>query len=258
MALQPTTWNPADKGSDVVLSGGNLTAAVKVSHAVRSVFAASSRKWYWEVSRTAGVDLFVGVATAAAPVYHASGAYPGANAQSWGYYSYNGNKFFNNLGSGAAYGATFAVGAVIGVALDMDAGTLTFYKNGVSQGVAYTGLSGDVYAMVGGASNGATSTCVANFGASAFAQSPPAGHLPGFGPAFEISGTVTDVNGDPAQRTLRAYRRDTGALVGEAVSDSGTGAWSMIVPSTAECTVVCLDDSAGSLENDLVHRVVPA
>ena len=38
------------------------------------------------------------------------------------------NKYNNN--TGASYGATFTTNDVIGVALDLDAGTLTFYKTG--------------------------------------------------------------------------------------------------------------------------------
>ena len=51
-------------------------------------------------------------------------------AGSYVYYT-NGNKY--NGGTGSAYGATFTNGDLIGVALDLDAGTLVFYKNNTSQ-----------------------------------------------------------------------------------------------------------------------------
>lgn len=43
----------------------------------------------------------------------------------------------------AAYGVTFTRGDVIGVAVDLDTanGSITFYKNGVSQGVAYASIN---------------------------------------------------------------------------------------------------------------------
>jgi hypothetical protein len=34
------------------------------------------------------------------------------------------------------------LGDTLGVAVDMDAGSITFYKNNVSQGVAFTDLAG--------------------------------------------------------------------------------------------------------------------
>ena len=45
----------------------------------------------------------------------------------------------NTSGVDVSYGATFTYGDIIGVAIDLDSGTktLTFYKNGVSQGVAF-------------------------------------------------------------------------------------------------------------------------
>jgi hypothetical protein len=52
----------------------------------------------------------------------------GGTGSEAGYYN-NGNKI------GSAYGASYAANDVIGVALDVDAGIVTFYKNNVSQGV---------------------------------------------------------------------------------------------------------------------------
>ena len=53
-------------------------------------------------------------------------------------YSHNGQKYTD--GSSASYGATYAANDIIGVALDLDNGTLIFYKNGASQGTAYTDM----------------------------------------------------------------------------------------------------------------------
>jgi hypothetical protein len=62
---------------------------------------------------------------------------------------------------------------VIGTALDLDTGTITFYKNGVSQGVAYTGISGTFTPMV--LLN--TSSNSINFGQRPFAYTPPSGYV---------------------------------------------------------------------------------
>lgn len=59
--------------------------------------------------------------------------------------------------SSSEYGEKFGrSGDVIGVQLDFDAGTIEFYKNGVSQGVAFTNLSGTVYAAVSLTATGAS------------------------------------------------------------------------------------------------------
>jgi len=55
------------------------------------------------------------------------------------FYSNDGNKW---NGSGyASYGATYTTGDIIGCAFDVTAGTISFYKNGVSQGTAATDLA---------------------------------------------------------------------------------------------------------------------
>jgi hypothetical protein len=73
---------------------------------------------------------------------------------------------------------SFTTGDLIGVAFDADNGTLTFYKNGVSQGQAFSGISGD-YAMAVSCngSNGVNSVD-ANFGQKPFKFPPPAGFQP--------------------------------------------------------------------------------
>lgn len=85
---------------------------------------------------------------------------------------------------------------------------------------------------------------------------PPSAAFPNF--AGQIAGTVLDDAGDPVARVVRAYRRDTGALVGNTTSDAGDGSYSMDFTTLDECTVICLDDAAGDDYNDLVLRVTPA
>ena len=48
------TWNPADKGADITLSGGNLVATHTSDNAatVRANVGKSSGKWYWEITTT--------------------------------------------------------------------------------------------------------------------------------------------------------------------------------------------------------------
>ena len=98
--------------------------------------------------------------------------YVGQDANGWGYYS-DGTKFNNATGS--AYGASFTTNDVIGVALDMDAGTLVFYKNNTSQGTAFSSLTGTMFPTVSDGSSSSTANLIANFGQRPFAYTPPAG-----------------------------------------------------------------------------------
>jgi len=67
---------------------------------------------------------------------------------------------------------------VIGVALDMDTGAVTFYKNGTSQGVAFnTNISGKtIQISLNNGSGGATQTYSINFGQRPFAYTAPSGY----------------------------------------------------------------------------------
>jgi hypothetical protein len=139
------TWNPLKNST--TLSDGNLrsfNSSTTQWLGVVGTFGMTSGKWYWECTPTVAATVIIGLANSS----YSTGGHPGSDANSWGYYSANGNKYFNN--SGTSYGATYTANDVIGVAFDADAGTLTFYKNGVSQGTAYSSLtSGPYFPAVG-------------------------------------------------------------------------------------------------------------
>lgn len=86
-------------------------------------------------------------------------------------------------------------------------------------------------------------------------------YTPSTGPfsdyAGRISGIVKDDAGSTASRIVRAYRRDTGAMIGSSVSDPSTGAYTIDCAEAIECSVICLDDSAGATYNDLIARAMP-
>lgn len=73
-----------------------------------------------------------------------------------------------------------------------------------------------------------------------------------------VSGIVRDSSNALCARTLRAYDRTTGALVGSTASNGTTGAYTMNCSTLNEVSVLCLDDVAGTTENDLVLRTTPA
>ena len=85
---------------------------------------------------------------------------------------------------------------------------------------------------------------------------PTAAFAAGLG---QVSGVIRDSANALCSRTVRAYRRDTGALAGSAVSDAGTGAYSIDCPTLDEVSVIALDSAvSGTFYNDQVARVIPA
>ena len=161
------TWNPLRKGPAHTLSDGNLLITSTLADATFGTFMVNSGKWYWEITALSAECIF-GIGDEIAPPAAAFDTASAINTR--GYNGFNGQK--TNNGSGSAYGATYTTNDVIGIALNMDDGEITFYKNNVSQGVAFTGLTGF---WGPGASVGNTRSCRANFGQSAFTYTPPTG-----------------------------------------------------------------------------------
>jgi hypothetical protein len=129
-------------------------------------------KWYWEVTVNTSTNIFVGIARATA-------VFQTQNPQNLSgtivYFASDGNKRID--GTDSAYGASCSTGDVIGVALDLDANTVTFYKNNSSQGaisLASTTLNGNTilpFNVVAG--SGTKAIC--NFGQRPFAYTAPSG-----------------------------------------------------------------------------------
>jgi hypothetical protein len=161
------TWNPLAKGN-TSLSNGNLdgSTTTTINH-VRGTFGITSGKWYWECT-AGGQDLLIGIVNSSA--FYSQ--YPGGDVSGWSYYANNGYKYNNG---GTAYGASYSNGDVVGVAFDADTGSLTFYKNGTSQGTAFTGLTSGPYFPAVGNGGAVDRTFVANFGQRPFAYTAPSG-----------------------------------------------------------------------------------
>lgn len=92
---------------------------------------------------------------------------------------------------------------------------------------------------------------------SARAVAMPVSRVPtGLG---SVSGTVRDSTGALCARTVRLLRRDTGVVLGSAISDSATGAFSIFTPTLDEVVrIVHSGATTAPLENDLIDRVIPA
>ena len=152
----------------ITLSNGNLAFTSGATNTSSySTIGMSSGKWYAEVTwSTAGSTSILGVALQG---YADISTFPGNQLYSYGY-DKDGKKYNNN--TGVAYGATFTSGDIISIALDVDAGTITYYKNGSTQGTAFTSLPAGTYFIGVGLSS---STGDINFGQRPFAYTAPSG-----------------------------------------------------------------------------------
>lgn len=184
----PTMWG--DRGNFCVLNpairpypsadniaDGNLkftSSSASVGGSAWSTIPVTTGKWYAECTVTtasASSSDFIGVSSdlnlAALGTYSAA-------LRDYGYtYKANGNKC-NNSATGTTYGASYTSGDVIGVALDAGAGTIEFFKNGTSQGTAYTGMTYSGGFLFGStAFNGGVHNW--NFGQRPFSYTPPTG-----------------------------------------------------------------------------------
>jgi len=158
--------SPAFAGAGTTLSNGNLTATLAAANAFGSV-SNTVGKWYFEVTMGSISGAYVGVIDSTFNVANSSAWTTQARS-----YASSGSKYD---GSSTSYGASYTQNDIIGVAYDLDAGTITFYKNGVSQGTAFTTLSGKEWKpfVYDGTSGG---TFHLNFGQRPFTYTPPSGY----------------------------------------------------------------------------------
>jgi hypothetical protein len=156
------TFNPLGGKAAVTLANGNLERTGGNNNKM-GTFGMSSGKWYWEIVCN----------TLTGGAYNGITEYSNEpDAYDLNYmYSATGAKFIGTATS--AYGASYAVGDVVGYAYDADAGSLTCYKNGVSQGVLVSGLAGKTLFPVTRTDTSAQMVC--NFGQRPFAYTAPSG-----------------------------------------------------------------------------------
>jgi hypothetical protein len=167
------TLNALVNASVNTYANGNLECYFPAATANATAFgtiAVSSGKWYWECQRN---DISSGLLVGIARVDANPASLIGSQVLSYAYKDSNGNKI--NNGTSSAYGATFNTANIIGVALDLDAGTLTFYKDNVSQGTAFSGISGSFFPAWSEDSAGGGSGVNVNFGSRSFIYTAPSG-----------------------------------------------------------------------------------
>lgn len=163
------TLNPLIPYSSLpTFADGNLkfTGGQTAMQTAFGTMAMRTGKWYWEVLK-GSANINVGIGTSKASPNN----FIGFDAFGYSYIS-NGTKLTNN--SAVAYGATSTTNDIISVLFDADAGSLSFWKNGVDQGVAFSGLAAtDYFPAIADGSSGAVENATINFGQRPFSYSPP-------------------------------------------------------------------------------------
>jgi hypothetical protein len=122
-----TTWDPANKGTDIVLFNSNRSMYNPSAgwESVRSTTSKSSGKWYSEFVIVVNGNLLIGLADASASM----NSYLGNSANSMGE-AMNGGQFLNGFTAGGGSGVTGFTTDVIQMAIDFDAGEVRYGKNG--------------------------------------------------------------------------------------------------------------------------------
>jgi hypothetical protein len=166
----PTYWSLINDVDESTFSNGNLSAERSAGNqgvGYTSARLPASGKWYWEC--------ICGTSDQANNHYTAVRMRTHDIANPLRAYASNGNKY-NGTGF-EAYGDSYVSNDTIGVAVDVDTGDITFYKNNSTQGSADSGLDLiDAEIFTSSYDGATTSGWVTNFGQLGFTYTPPSGY----------------------------------------------------------------------------------
>lgn len=163
MEIIDVTLNPND-GYGWTLSNGNLTGKYSSNGAIRTTHSKTTGKWYWEI--IGGGYLALGVSNKS---FNVKGDNKSPYARMLGFY--RGIKY----PEATAFVSSGISSKVQGIALDLDNGTIEYFKDGMSMGISHTDIKdlGEVFPTF--SIDGWQATFTVNFGASPFAYSIPHG-----------------------------------------------------------------------------------
>lgn len=185
-----TTWDPANKGAQVTLSNGNLTISFTGTtnyNIVRALIGHSIGAYYWEIKSTSAQN-FVGLSNSSAPLTSTT-VFLGADVNGWGQGS-GGGTWHSNVNSGL--GTAYTTNDFLNLAFDATNGRLWVGKNGTwmnggttpstsaATGALFTGISGTIFPTWGSNGTGDVESAIANFGATPFNNTVPAGFTAGW------------------------------------------------------------------------------
>jgi hypothetical protein len=172
------TFNPLQRSyGTIAYSNGNLVATNSDANwnAIGGTIGISTGKWYWEYTSGAQ-NSFFGFQV---PTINYSAINPqDVNAAAGSVLICDDNQYKIDNNTRVSYGSTgHPSGTVVGIAVDMDAGTVIYYKNGTSLGtITWTSSAAygkTVIPMAIVYDNGAVTRV--NFGQRAFAYTAPTG-----------------------------------------------------------------------------------
>jgi hypothetical protein len=170
------TFNPIATPSYDVVSNGSLyvnrtSGGASGNGSTLATMGVSSGKWYWEiyVNSNSGLAGSIGVGIVQSDFNYVLGWV--GEGSTTGYYG-SGSIY----GTGAQSATAYTTGDTIGVALDMDARTVNFYKNNVSAASTITGLTGAIIVPAVCIYDNVTASFIANFGQRPFAYTAPSGY----------------------------------------------------------------------------------
>ena len=169
--------NPLSTASVFSITNGNLTASSSTPTGTQPAsFFLTSGKWYWESIGNAYAGAVCGLNGA-----RFTGSISATGSNGIGYWE--GGLVYWDGGNSGAGPASYTSSDVIGVALDMNAGTVAFYKNNSLQFTATFGsgtvpnLSSGCFPCYNQGQSGSTKTANFNFGQRPFAYTPPSGFV---------------------------------------------------------------------------------
>ncbi len=139
------TVSTTDKASEIIVTGNTISSNTNAWKSVRGTIGKSSGKWYWEVqNNTTSNKYWVrGIGKDTATLSNRVGI----DSNWFGWYNDGVSSLRYTNDAPANYWSLANSGDIIGFALDMDAGTLTAYKNWISQWIMYNGLVWTYYPM---------------------------------------------------------------------------------------------------------------
>lgn len=181
------TLNPLRYGtaSTPTISEANLRIAYtgSASIIIGTMNIPTSGKWYWEAVVPTQTYNFMFVGVLKNQETSNINTYLGSLATGYGVYTYNGQKYNNNVG--VTYMAIPSQNTVVTIAFDADTGSLYVgaggsWANGsgstnqtwANAVAAYTGITGDISPAI----SFDTGNCIVNFGQRPFTYTPPTGY----------------------------------------------------------------------------------
>ena len=168
-------WNPLTSGGLVTFTEANLKAlstSASVPYNIESTIkTATTGKWYAEVT------MAVGASSPAVGIGNNPSA-SSSNTDQFTAYRVNGTYITSGMGaSSTGTPATFTTNDVIGIAYDVGAGTLSFYKNGTLQTGGFTGITAGNYSFIVRKDSASGDGGYLNCGQRPFTYTPPTGFV---------------------------------------------------------------------------------